>query len=322
MTATAIQNPKTRPEKVTKSTTDTIQFTVEEAQNWTLPSFQRELRVNEKVRQIAQQIATDGGVLPGILTFAVFKGVKYLLDGQHRRASFLLSNCDIGYADARTVFCESMADMGAEYVRLNSAIAKFKPDDILRGIEGSTASLQQIRKACPWIGYDSIRRGDKSPILSMSVVLRCWAMSKGDIPASSAQTGLRTATEMQQDDVNNFVAFQACAMEAWGRDIEYQRLWGALNLTLCMWLFRRTVLESYSQKSVRMTMAQFKKALQGLSADVGYLDWLVGRLMGDTNRCPCYSRITTIMGNRIGADSGRKVMFPRPAWALGRKGRA
>jgi hypothetical protein len=35
---------------------------------WKLPAFQRPLRVNAKVLALVEEIRTEGGVIPGILT--------------------------------------------------------------------------------------------------------------------------------------------------------------------------------------------------------------------------------------------------------------
>lgn len=46
---------ESRSQKRTKTKTDTIAFTPAEARSWALPPFQRELRMNEKVRELAER---------------------------------------------------------------------------------------------------------------------------------------------------------------------------------------------------------------------------------------------------------------------------
>lgn len=313
--------PKTSAEKATQSVQETILFTAEEAKAWKLPPFQRPLRVNEKVKELATAIGNDGGIIPGILTFGVLKGSRYLLDGMHRRESFLLSGKEEGYADTRTKFFDSMAEMGKEFVLLNSRLVNMRPDDILRGLECSLSTLPQIREKCPFVGYDHIRRSDRSPIVSMSILLRVWEISKRDVPGSYAMTASAIAEGMQEDDTKEVIRFLGCCYKAWGRDHEYQRLWASLNFSLCAWLYRRTVLTAHSVKSVRLNDETFTKAMMSLSADRDYLNWLVGRQLGDRDRAPAYTRITNICAARIREETGNKVSFPRPAWALGHKGR-
>lgn len=312
---------KTKSQKQTRTNVDTIMFTAEEARAWEIAPMQRELRTNDKVRLLAQEVADDDGVIPGILTFGIMGSKRYLLDGQHRREAFLLSGCGVGYADVRNVFFDNLGDMGKEFVRLNSALVKMKPDDILRGMEQSSPALRKIRAACPWIGYDCIRRGERSPVVGMSLVLRAWVASSREVPSNSTMAAAAAAQQLQPDDADHLVGFLTAMMDAWGRDEEFQRLWGGLNLTLCMWLWRRVVITSWGPRAVRLSAAEAKRVFAGLSANEGYLDWLVGRQLAERNRAPAYTRLTEILGNRISADRGKKVAFPRPAWALGRKAR-
>lgn len=311
---TAIR-PSSKPEKATHTTVDTIMFSREQAEAWLNPPFQRPMRVNEKVRAIAEEVKEDGGVVPGVLTLGVLAGKTYLIDGQHRRHAFLLSDCPTGYADVRTHYFETMASMGEEFVRLNSCIVRLKPDDILRGLESSIPALAFIRKECPFVGYDMIRRSDKSPIVSMSALLRCWFGSAHDVPAPEHMQWSTLDATINDDTARQLVAFVHCAMEAWGRDHEYGRLWGNLNMALCMWLYRRTVITQHSIKTPVLTDKLFTRCLQSLSADHGYLDYLVGRNLRERDRGPCYKRIKEVMGRRLYEETKRKQQLPMPPWA-------
>lgn len=310
----------TNPEKVTKTTVDTIQFTPAEAKSWRIPPFQRELRVNDKVRTLADQIRCDSGVVPGVLSFGKMGNATYLIDGQHRREAFLLSGKEFGYADVRTMTFDSMATMGEEFVRLQCPLVRMRPDDILRGLEGSLEVLQKIRKSCPWVGYDMIRRGPKTPHASMSVILSCWHISRSEVPSGSGSS-LTIARELQSDDATNLIGFLLTAMDAFGTDHEYTILWRRLNLVLCMWLYRRTVLDTYSHKSIKLNPVMFRQALKSLSADDDYTDWLTGRDLSDKHRAPAYSRITATMAKKLVTMGAKNTGFPRPPWALGKKGR-
>ena len=179
-----IVKPTTPAQKQTLSTTETIQVSPSEVRGWKLPPFQRPLTINDKVQALAKQIASDDGVIPGVITIGVMGGDRWIIDGQHRRESFLLSGCLIGYCDVRVLHVTDMATMAEEFDHLNSRLVNMRPDDYLRAMEASHPELAKIRKACPFVSYGQVRRGDKSPVLSMSSLLRCWASSSKEVPAT------------------------------------------------------------------------------------------------------------------------------------------
>jgi len=298
-----------------RSKMDTIRLTPEFVKTWASPPFQRPLRENEKVRALAEELKNNNAVVPGVLTIGVIGKQWYIVDGQHRVRAFEISGLAEAYADVRICTFESLAEMGEEFVYLNSSIVRMRPDDVLRGLEGTLPALLQIRKSCDFVGYDQIRRGTASPIVSMSTVLRCWHSSEGEVPGKS-DSALNIARTLSQDAAEQLVQFLSVAVAAWRRDPEYFRLWSSLNLALCMWLWRRTVLSQYSTKSIRMTAHQFSKCLMALSAQGDYLDWLLGRNMCDRDRSPCYQRIKGLFARRLAVDMpGVKVMLPQPAWS-------
>jgi len=304
-------------ERKTGTRVDTISFTKEEAESWEIPGFQRDVKVNDKVREVAVQITNDGGVIPGIITFGVLNRQHFLIDGQQRRQAFLLSGCMFGYADVRYYNAESMADMSEEYVRLNRHLVNMKPDDILRGLELSRPAMQAIRKACAFVGYDQVRRNDRSPVVSMSAILRAWAISEPEVPVGSSTSAADLASLLTEEDAEKLIAFLKLAYAAWGRDQEYIKLWGMVNICLCMWLYRRLVLDGHSWKTQKISKEQFGKCLMALSADSQYLDWLVGRHIGDRDRAPGYNRIKSIFASRLKTDTGHKHNLPAPAWSHG-----
>ncbi len=313
-----VLKPKTAIEKRTKTTVDTIMITPDRIKKWRLPSGQRPLKENHKVRSLSDAIKNDGGVIPGILTFGIFEGTWWIIDGQHRLHAFILSGLLEGYADARFVHASSMAEINKEFVELNSKLVTMRPDDFLRGLEGSIPALQQIRAGCPFVGYDQIRRGTTGPVVSMSAMLRNWRGSSTETPNASSMAGLSAvdlAETMTEEDTKNLITFLNIAHEAFGRDVQYARLWTALNLTLCMWLFRKLVLTRYSAKTPKVDATIFRKCLMSLSADSGYQDWLVGRNMGERDRSPAYTRIKTIFTRRLQEELAGKIQLPQPDWA-------
>lgn len=309
-----------------KSKMDTVIIEMRTVAGWRIPSFQRQLRVTEKVRDIAEIIKAHGGVIPGVLTIGVLRGSRdageFLIDGQHRVEAFRLSECSEAIADVRFVEFDSMASMGEEFVRLNSQIVKLRPDDVLRGLEESTPTLRTIRERCPFIGYDYVRRGPTSALLSMSAVLKVWEGSAAPTPISSGKSAVHLAAEVSDESIAKMCIFLSLAYEAWKLDESSKRLWSALNMGICMWLWRRLVDETSrtSNRYIVLKNDQFKRCLMSLAAAESYTDWLLGRAMGDRDRAPCYLRVRQIFTRRLLEDkvsskSSGKITLPAPAWA-------
>ena len=280
--------------------------------------------MNEKVRQVAEQITHNGGIVPGVITLGTISGDRsiYLVDGQHRREAFLISELPECIADCRMCEFDSLPEMAQEYVELNSSLVKMLPDDMLRGIEGSIKSLGFIRSSCEFVGYGHVRRNSThTALLSMSAVLRCWAGSAPETPSGTGgKSALHIAEEMDDASAQNLVAFLQIARAAWGSDAEYFRMWGNLNLTICMWMYRRLVMDKDRgvKRYVLLTPDSFRKCLMSASASPEYIDWLTGRVMGERDRSPCFMRLKGIFQNRLRQDSRdptKKPMLPTPAWA-------
>jgi ParB-like nuclease domain len=304
----------TKLQKVTRTTVDTIVVTPESVKQWNPPPFQRPKKVNQKVRDVVETLKENGGVLPGFIEIGVLHGQQYLLDGQHRMEAFLLSGLEEGYCDVRYLHFDSMADMSDEFVNVNSRLVNFRPDDILRGLEASSESISLIRMKAPFVGYDQIRRGPSSPILSMSAVIRCWAGSVTDVPKAASGSAQALAKDLTVEDAQTCVDFLHLAEKAWGKDPEYARLWGNLNLTLCMWLYRRLVITPYSPRTPKLTKDMFTKCLMSVSAATAYVEWLVGRQLSERDRSPAYARIKREFAKRIEEETGKKALMPSPSW--------
>jgi len=303
---------------------ETKVFTPKEVEAWQLPPCQRPLRINERVRCLAEEIKCDGGVVEGVITLGkVGKDPAiYIVDGQHRLEAFKISGLGEALADFRLCNFDTMGELAEEYVRLNSALVRMRPDDILRGLEAYTPSLKAIREACDFVGYDYIRRGNRgSAMVSMSALLRCWHASAQETPNSGQGMSAQSIAEtLEPLGVQQLVAFMAIVHAAWGREPENYRLWGNLNLTVCMWIYRRLVLQevplSSSRRTMRLNVNQFKQCMMSLAASADYIDWLLGRQLGERDRGPCYSRVKAIMARRIQDEKGgMKVVLLQPAWS-------
>lgn len=308
--------PSTPSEKHTRSTMDTIELSPKLVASWKSPPFQRELKITGKVQLVAEDIKRAGGVIPGVITIGILDGEVFIVDGQHRMAAFLQTALLIGYADVRTHWFADMAAMATEFVHINSSLVKMRPDDIMRGLEPSTVALRRIREKCGFIGYDMVRRASRGPLLSMSVFVRTWAASRPEVP--SVGNGLVALASLDDVETTHAIDFAQLCFSAWQRDPEYWRLWGALNLTLCAWLYRRIVLGervSKASRFVRLTPEQFRKCVTALSADEMYLEFIQGRNLGDRDRAPTYARIRTVFQKRYLAETKATLRLPAPAWA-------
>lgn len=309
--------PDTKTYKDVKSTMETVLVTREGIDSWKLPPFQRPLRENAKLYEVRDGIKASGGIIPGVITIGVLNRTeKYVIDGQHRIEGFKMTELDEGIADVRMCHFDSMAEMGDEFVKLNSRIAPLRPDDILRGLEGSVPALKEIRARCPYIGYDMIRRGAKAPIVSMSLALRSWLGSALDIPTRNKAVTRELLSRLDTDETNRMVHFFSIVWDAWRNDPEYVRMWSALNLTVAAWLWRHCVISQSSPRITRLTPQQFGRGMLALTANKSYLDWLVRRSMGDRDRSPCYSRMKAIIVARVQEEfGGKKAILPSPPWA-------
>lgn len=301
---------------------DTVIVTPAIVNAWKIPPFQRPLRINDKVRMVSEHIKR-AECIEGVITLGKLKSdpSHYVVDGQHRTEAFKLSELDEAIADIRVMSFDSMSEMAEEFVRLNSSLVRMRPDDILRGLESSTPALKAIRKSCEFVGYDQIRRGKVGPILSMSALLRCWSAASYETPAgsNSGQSASSLAQSLDQTSIQNLISFLATAHSAWGRDPEYYRLWGNLNLALCMWLWNRLVIDrdrSGAKRHALLSLHDFKRCMMSVSAETDYVSWLVGRNLTDRDRSPCYARLKTIFARRLQEENkGKKLLLPSPAWA-------
>jgi hypothetical protein len=313
-----VQNIK-RPNRETKTKPDIVVVTPDSIKTWLAPPFQRPLRINAKVHEYAEQLKANEGVFQGTpLQIGVWEKQNYLVDGQHRKEAFLLSELKEGIANVIYTYyqdgSQGLAEMADDYVGFNSKLVSQRPDDVLRAIEHTSEPLKLIRRRCSFVGYDMIRRGDRAPLLSMAAALRCWFGSSPEVPTNSGMSATDVARSISTDEASALVEFLLLAHSSWGGELEYGRLWNSLNLTLCMWLYRRLVVSPYSPKTPRLTKEQFGKCLMAVSANNPYLDWLFGRGLRERDRGPAYNKIKAIIAARLESETGKKPTLPQPSW--------
>jgi hypothetical protein len=106
-------------------------------------------------------------------------------------------------------------------------------------------------------------------------------------------------------------------MDGVGRDPEYTRLWGSLNVILCMWLYRRIVLRQTvtSPKMVVVGKDLFKSASCRCRPTAATSTGPPGGTWVTVNRSPAYVRIKQVFARRISEETRCKPLLPAPAWA-------
>lgn len=309
------------PQPVPGARTAEMQIiTPEIVKSWLAPGFQRPLCVNAKVHSVAEQLQATREMPGTPLQLGRYEGQVYKIDGQHRVAALLLSGLPEVLACVETTQYASGLDgyqaMSDDYIRYNSQLKPLQADDLLRAFESLSPPLQFIRTCCPFVGYDRVRHNSTSaPVLSMAVTLRTWASSAREIPGGNSSSGITNARNLTFDDAKALTDFLHLAFSAWGREYENRRLWSALNLTLCMWLYRNLVLVQYSARTPLLPPDLFEKCLMSVGAKAAYSDWLVGRNVSERDRSPAYVKLKAIFVHRIQLETGKRPLLPAPAWA-------
>lgn len=285
--------------------------------SWRKPPFQRETRETPKVLAVAHYIK-EHEVIPGgpITLGRLADGPSdrwYVLDGAHRLAAFKIANRPEVLCEVRRVVVASMREMAEQFIMMNSRLVNMRPDDILRGYEETNKSLRDLRKRFSFIGYDQIRRRTDSPIVGMATLLRSWRNSANDTPRSTGVSASQLGETFGPEDAEQLAAFVTEAQAAWKRDPEYLRLWNAVNLIMCMWLWRRLVVDQERgvKRYVALTPAKFRACLYAIARNADYLDWLKGRArLSEHERSPCYRRLARIFRDELGGST----KMPQPEW--------
>jgi len=303
-----------------KTDMDTIILTLDKANSFKVPPFQRPIRANEAVLRIANDMKTSQTIV-GVITLGKLAKdtAEYIVDGQHRIEAFRISALPEVLADVRIIHFDAMAEMAEEFIRLNTALVRMRPDDLLRGLTPLMPPLQLILSECHYVGYDSIRRSPSNAMVSFASALRCWAGSEAESPSAQSRGGIANiASAFSMTTAETMAGFMRLAYDAWGRDPEYHRMWGNLNMILCMWLYRRMVLDTVrkgTQRTIVINAKEFKSCLMALSANANYVAWLQGRTLRELDRSPAFARIKAIFTKTLSETRSDKVRLPQPAWS-------
>lgn len=320
---------------------ETMILTPDKVPEWKLPGVQRALKSNDKVLQMAIAMQLEAAQdpeeaycrIPGIITIGQVGNTRYLVDGQHRiRGAFMRAASELlvaggvivkqGLVDLRLMFFESMAELAQEFANLGSVLLPMKADDILRALAESSEHLKRVEEECPYIGYDLTGEHKKTKLLSMSSALRAWYGSGGIVPAGGPPAREIVEKYLNDEQTDQMLGFYHACEEAGWNNNAFRRLWGALNLGVNMWLWRRIVLGQHTQrfhggqKPMILSREDAILCMRELT-DGGYNEWLEGRSLRYQDRMPCYTRVKelyTIGLARIGSENPR---FPMADWTAG-----
>lgn len=325
-----VPNYRNAIERSLRSVTAYTKLTVADVNEWVIdPDIQRDLRLTPKVKAIGIVIGQTK-LIPSTITIGIYDGKQYLLDAHHRVEGWKMyvenGGEDGVCALVNWIHFDTQAAMALKFVELQMCLVRMRPDDGLRALQHSSPPLQLIKDECPYVGFGAIQRcNTTSAVLSMSVLLRCWMGSKPETPVTSSGAALDITLAMNMVDARQCADFVALAHRAWGRVAEYSRLWGALNLTLCMWLYRRMVLDTTTTEVTHLTPDQFRMCLVALTNSTpnidDYVEWLRSKTMNHQNRQIAMQRyILALFSARIRQERGqraRKPVFPTSPWQAG-----
>jgi hypothetical protein len=299
-----------------KTQMETKLLSLEELDSWVLPPFQREEQQTKKVIEFAEMLKQNGGMIGGVIHLGLLRGETapiYLVDGQQRRSACHLSERDTFIADTSLKVYDSMVEMAEDFRKVNSRLVPLKPDDLLRACEVTHAPIAQLRKDCPFVGYGNIRRQESSPVLSMSAALKSWFGSGLQTPGATGQA-INMLDQFTDTQRQLLTVFLLMAYHAWGVDKTNARLWSNPNLTMCMYLYRKLMLEPNNRRGA-VPGEMFGKCLMSVSANSSYYDWLQGRHLRERDRSPCYKRLRFIFAERLTKEYGGKTFrMPSPSW--------
>jgi len=318
------EKPTEKPTLPTTSKMETVLLRLEDIDSWVTPRFQRPIKHNPKVEEFKEGLKANGGIIDGVITLGRLPGDPkiYLVDGQQRCQAARLSGLVEFIADTRIIEYENMRKMAIAFLHLNSHLVALRADDLLRAAEEDVPELRELREKCPFVGYENIRRySTNSCLLSMSAALRAWKSSRQETPAASGIGAVLDLPDvlLESKELDHLVEFLTIAHSAWGTDPENYRLWTALNLTMCMYLFRHLVLAPPERRRnyTLLTAPQFQKCLMSVSAAADYAEWLVSRHLSERDRPPCYNRLRALFVGRLADQLGKKPKMPQPAWLVG-----
>jgi hypothetical protein len=288
---------------------ETKVVTREELLSWRVPKFQRDCHIERRpVQQFAQQIVEKGGVIAGVFHHGLVLDdpVVWLVDGQQRRAAAETTDFQKFQVNIRMTLFQSVAEMAQAYLDDQTQLVAHRVDDKLKAMQYTHPPLRKlIRSSCA--GIERIRATESSPRVSAATAIRAWSVSARDFPAGRASAGTRIADELTDDNVDSLIRFLSLTKEAWPWGRESNALWGALNMTMCSWFYRRF----HFDQAYRDKKLNFVAGLAAMN-DQAYLAFLRGKGVVDENIIASYRYFRDRMRPALSAAAGKRIRFPGP----------
>lgn len=299
-------------------------LTQEVFESWDSPPFQRPVSVGKNVAKASLTMQDTGCIMTAIY-LGVWEGKTYIVDGQHRRVAFIGSGLDRVVAPVITKYYKDdtpgLLEMCEDFLLIQAHIKNPTANDKLRALEPMSSGLQKIRKECPFVGYGGFRCNKNSPIVSMAQVIRSMVTSGQEELGSPAKSAVVHAREMTLHEANSLTIFLKLAFEAWGRDKEHKPLWTPMNMSLCLWFFRRMLKAPSPNKDSKgdVTQQQFSNIFFELLSNRRYRSLLQansgGRLGDPEVRNPVLKELMRAIKRSLKRDKVRDYYMPDPSWA-------
>lgn len=299
-----------------------IIITHEIVEGWKKPPFQRPVAIGRNLGKLAVNLQDDEFLLTTIY-LGVLDGVTYIVDGQHRKEAFIASGLRRLVAPVTTRYypdgTAGLTRMCEDFLKINTHVKNPTANDKLRALEPTNPLIGKIREDCPFVGYSGFRRSDSSPIVSMAQAIRALVISAQEAPGSAGRSAVDHAVEMRSSEVNGLKTFLKLAYESWGRDAENKYLWSPMNLTMCLWFFRRMLRSPSSSGSLgNTTQAQFLDIFFGLMSNRRYRALLQGnkggRLHDSNTRNPVCRELMKTIKAQLKKDGTKSPYIPKPSW--------
>ena len=298
-------------------------LTREEVESWRKPAFQREVSCTHAFYELVEQI-NERGFIASALTLGVWGGAFYKVDGNHRIMAFLASDRKEILAP---VIIRQYADGGVGFIRMcedfieiSKHIKTPTADNLLKALEGVERHVKLIRKSCPFIGYAHLWKNSSAPVVNMSRVIRSLIISKQEMPGSGFTGGsaVELAKALTPEETHCLISFMRAAFKAWGRDKEFRPMWNALNLTICLWFFRRMSKgELFCGRGTPISVAHFSQCLLALSLNPRYLTLISQkgrRIHAPETRNPICRELMKTFEQKLDAEGLTDVPLPKPNW--------